>query len=187
MPPGLSDPDCRPPEVDGCCSVQPTSLGPLLPQELERHVDAFNLAEPVFARCPFAAMLQIGLKVVEPANHGWLDLQDRASEAGVFVLTGGVVGGGRISRAASALRLRTRVLQLLSRRPGSRRHPRRLRRELVRTVVCSPRSPVPDLPIWRAWEALRISDHRLPLLNADGEQLRSDLLPEDLVGFLFVK
>ena len=92
MPPGLSDPDRRPPEVDGCCSVQPTSLGPLLPQELERHVDAFNLAEPVFGRCPFAALLQIGLKVVEPANHGWLDLQDRASEAGVFVLTGVSLG-----------------------------------------------------------------------------------------------
>ena len=57
----------------------------------------------------------------------------------------------------------------------------------MRTVVCSPRSPVPDLPIWRAWEALRISDHRLPLPNVGGEQLRSELLLEDLVGFLFGK
>jgi hypothetical protein len=66
------------PEV--CLAGEPLSVRPLGPQEGQGQVQALDFAVPSFGFGSFAAPEQVGLDLVQAAEHPRVDVQDGASQ-----------------------------------------------------------------------------------------------------------
>lgn len=79
-------------EVDGRASGSSLSFLALGAKEGEREVDALDLAEPILLVGPPKAREEVGFEFFEAVEHLRVDVEHRASDAGMFVLAGGTVG-----------------------------------------------------------------------------------------------
>jgi hypothetical protein len=91
--------DDRYAEIDRCDAGQALGLLPLLPEVGEGEVDALDLTQPRLMLGASAASQQVGLDLVEPEQHFWVDVEHGATQTGMLMLAGRTVW----SRASAQL------------------------------------------------------------------------------------
>jgi len=114
-------PDGREPEADLFCDRgQPLRLAAFLPQQPERQVDPFDLAEPAFSGRVPLPMLEVGFELVEPEQHLRADVEHGQQMQDVLVGAGAAVGRPQEPNSTLHYRSAPRTRSTPPRWPGDR-------------------------------------------------------------------